>query len=106
MKSLIPFKISKSIFILILILLLGVISGSIAAWEKDSFDWRTIVGNLSSELIGAVVLYFIIEKVIHQNEEIVQKKTDLINQMDSSNNSPLLMPLSYLTKKDGCKMVP
>jgi uncharacterized membrane protein YeaQ/YmgE (transglycosylase-associated protein family) len=99
MKTLFPLKISKSVFILILVLLLGVISGFIAAWEKDGFDWRTIVGNLSSELIGAVVLYFILEKVIHQNEEIVQKKTDLINQMDSSNNSSALDAIKLLNKE-------
>lgn len=93
------FKISKSNVILLAVLLVGIISGLVSAWDYNGLDWRSILGNLSSELIGAVLLYFILEKIIHKTEQINQLKDKLLIQMESSDNSTARDAINQLKKE-------
>lgn len=73
--------------ILLAIVAVAVLMAVVAGFEEGQFDWRGLAGNLSTELIGAVITYFIIDRIINQQEQEQQLKERLIREMGNRNNA-------------------
>lgn len=73
---------------LVLIALVGVaiLMGVVSAWEDGKFLWQNLMGNLATELIGAVITYLILDQLIGQRENEQQLKEQLIREMGSRDN--------------------
>lgn len=90
-------NINKTNILLILLLIIGIVLGFISYWDnKIGLDWKAITGNLSSELIGAVVLYLIIEKIINKDENEISDKNKLLIKMESVDNNVALDAIRIL----------
>jgi uncharacterized protein YjbI with pentapeptide repeats len=80
--------------VLIGVLVVAVILGFVSAYEEGHFDWRSIGGNLSTEMIGGVITYIIIDRVIGSRREQDAKreaqeehKRELIEKLGSRINA-------------------
>ncbi|MEO0562267.1 MAG: hypothetical protein AAF125_09135 [Chloroflexota bacterium] len=79
-------RLPRTQIILITLLLVAFITGGLAAFENGQLDWRGLMINLSTEVIGAVITYFVIDRIINQNEDEEKLKTRLIREMENPDN--------------------
>lgn len=78
-------KLNKN-HILLALIAVALFMAIIAGIEDGRFDWRGFTGNLSTELIGAVITYWIIDRIINTQEHETQLKQRLIREMSNGNN--------------------
>lgn len=71
--------------ILVAIVIIASLMGLISAWDwdKNTLDWRGILGNMSTELMGGVIAYFIIDQLITKNETTHTLKQRLIRGLEN-----------------------
>ncbi len=69
--------------ILIIILAIALISGVISAYEDGIFNWRSLLGNLSTELMGGVITFVLIDRLISRNEDDTTTRNSLIGRLEN-----------------------
>jgi len=72
----------------LMLALVGValLMGAIGAYQDGRLDWRGLLSNLGTELLGAVITYFIIDQVISNQENKQLLKDQLIRDMGNRDN--------------------
>jgi hypothetical protein len=68
------------------LLAVALVMTAVSYLQDGVFDWRGLVANLSTELIGAVLTYLVLEQVIGRREEQEQHKEHLIRELENPNN--------------------
>jgi hypothetical protein len=68
------------------ILTVSILTGVVAAWEPSGFNWRGLLSNLATELVGGVFTYFVIDQLISRNEDEDKLKQRLIREMENPEN--------------------
>jgi hypothetical protein len=81
-----PSRVPRTQLILITLFAVALITGTLAAFENGRLDWRGLMINLSTEVIGACITYFVIDRIISQNEDEEKLKVRLIREMENPNN--------------------
>lgn len=71
--------------ILLAIVIVSLVMGVISAWDWDKgiFEWRGLLSNLSVGLVGSVITYFLIDKLISKNEDDEVLKIRLIRELEN-----------------------
>lgn len=89
--------------ILTTLILVGLIMGGLSSWDGKAFEWRGLFGNLATELVGAVITYIIIERLIGKQEEDATKRAAeekrkrlLIKQLENPDNSSVRSAINEL----------
>jgi hypothetical protein len=72
--------------ILAALVVIAVVMGGISAFEDGHFEWRGLAGNLATELLGAVITFIIIERIIDTRESQQQLRQQLIRDMGNPDN--------------------
>jgi uncharacterized protein YjbI with pentapeptide repeats len=76
-------RFSTSNRILLALIVVAFIFALISGFEDGQFQWRGLVGNLASELIGAVITYAIIERIVHASADNADTKRQLIRKLEN-----------------------
>lgn len=76
--------------VLFWLIAIGVVMGVLSSFRPEGFDWQSLLGNLSTELIGAAITFLILEWVIGRKreeekevEDTEELKARLIREMGS-----------------------
>lgn len=69
--------------ILIGILISALVMGGLAAFEDGQLVWNGLLGNLSTEMVGALLTFFVIDRLIKQNSEQEELRDQLIREMEN-----------------------
>jgi hypothetical protein len=72
--------------ILVALTLVALLMTAISYVRDGVFDWRGLMGNLATELIGAVLTYLVLEQVIGRQEADEQHREHLIRELENPNN--------------------
>jgi hypothetical protein len=76
-------RIKRTYLILGAILLGSLVAGLLTAFEDGGFNANDLIGNLSTELIGAVVTFAIIERVLKQGDDDLKLRDQLIRETEN-----------------------
>lgn len=69
--------------ILVIILVVSLVSGVWSAYADGTLDTKGLVGNLSTELIGGVITFILIDRFITQSVDKSNQKKSLISQLEN-----------------------
>lgn len=80
-------------FILFWLIFIGIVMSLVSSHEDGAFEWRELGKNLSTELIGAAITFYVLDRVISRRERDETKeeadevhKRQLIRRLGSSVN--------------------
>jgi hypothetical protein len=69
--------------ILVIIVVVSVVMGVVASYENGAFDWRGLLSNLSTELIGGVMTFLLIDRFISRYEDETTLRKSLISKLEN-----------------------
>ena len=84
--------------ILLAIIVISLVMGFVSAcdWDNHTFDWRGLLSNLSVGLLGSVMTYFLIDKLISKNEDDENLKVRLIRELENLDNGIVMRAVQEL----------
>ena len=78
-----PRRLENKNAVLISLSMLALLVGVISAFENGTFAWRGLLANLSTEVIGAVIVYYIIDQFINRHDTEQKLKDKLIRELEN-----------------------
>lgn len=76
-------RLSQSQLILLAILGVAILMAILSSFHDGIFEWRGLLGNLSTELMGAVITYVIIERIVQDGVNQDELKKKLIRRLEN-----------------------
>jgi hypothetical protein len=91
-----PRRFSSSNRILLALIVVAFIFAFVSGFENGQFEWRGLIGNLGSELIGAVITYAIIERIVHASADNAEMKPQLIRRLENPDSGAAITAVQEL----------
>lgn len=93
-------KPQKRARILIIVMMIALGTGIISAFENNELQWRDLVGNLSTEIIGGILTFGLIDRYITHNEDEATYKRQLISKLENHDTGIVKQVLQELKAND------